>query len=183
VVHSRDILSDTPGIAKLRSTSPPSTMNASTAAAIRSNSKDRNVVYGQMASIVDVYDAITSDRCYHKGMEPTVALRKMFEWSKFHFNPNCSYLRAQHRHLSGRHACDAGQAAESHRHRATRGKPGTTAGCASFQAKKDYTSTGKMWTIQTVGKAGPTRSSATNPRQMGIDPHKSCRLDLTSGVA
>jgi hypothetical protein len=40
-----------------------------------------------MASIVDVYDAITSDRCYHKGMEPTVALRKMFEWSKFHFNP------------------------------------------------------------------------------------------------
>ncbi|MHB8166772.1 MAG: HD-GYP domain-containing protein, partial [Sulfuricella sp.] len=44
-------------------------------------------IYGQMASIVDVYDAITADRCYHKGMEPTVALRKMFEWSKFHFNP------------------------------------------------------------------------------------------------
>lgn len=44
-------------------------------------------VYGQMASIVDVYDAITADRCYHKGMEPTVAIRKMFEWSKFHFSP------------------------------------------------------------------------------------------------
>lgn len=44
-------------------------------------------IYGQMASIVDVYDAITADRCYHKGMEPTVAVRKMFEWSKFHFNP------------------------------------------------------------------------------------------------
>ncbi|HEY8094633.1 MAG TPA: HD-GYP domain-containing protein [Methylobacter sp.] len=44
-------------------------------------------IYGQMASIVDVYDAITADRCYHKGMEPTVAIRKMFEWSKFHFNP------------------------------------------------------------------------------------------------
>jgi len=44
-------------------------------------------VYGQMASIVDVYDAITADRCYHKGMEPTLAVRKMFEWSKFHFNP------------------------------------------------------------------------------------------------
>jgi len=44
-------------------------------------------VYGQMAAIVDVYDAITADRCYHKGMEPTVAIRKMFEWSKFHFNP------------------------------------------------------------------------------------------------
>jgi len=44
-------------------------------------------VYGQMAAIVDVYDAITADRCYHKGLEPTVAIRKMFEWSKFHFNP------------------------------------------------------------------------------------------------
>lgn len=42
---------------------------------------------GQMAAIVDVYDAITSDRCYHKGMEPTEAMRKIFEWSKFHFNP------------------------------------------------------------------------------------------------
>jgi len=42
--------------------------------------------YGQMASIVDVYDALTSNRVYHKGMEPTVALKKLFEWSKFHFN-------------------------------------------------------------------------------------------------
>ena len=40
----------------------------------------------KMSSIVDVYDAITSDRCYHKGMSPTDALRKMFEWSKFHFD-------------------------------------------------------------------------------------------------
>ncbi|MDR2209141.1 MAG: HD-GYP domain-containing protein [Azoarcus sp.] len=43
--------------------------------------------YGQMSAIVDVYDAITSDRCYHEGMPPTEALRKMLEWSKFHFNP------------------------------------------------------------------------------------------------
>ena len=42
---------------------------------------------GQMAAICDVYDAITSDRVYHKGMLPHDALRKIFEWSKFHFNP------------------------------------------------------------------------------------------------
>ena len=42
---------------------------------------------GQMAAIVDVYDAITSTRVYHAGMSPTEALRKIFEWSKFHFNP------------------------------------------------------------------------------------------------
>ncbi len=41
----------------------------------------------QMAAIVDVYDAITSDRCYHKGISAAEALRKIFEWSKFHFNP------------------------------------------------------------------------------------------------
>lgn len=41
----------------------------------------------QMAAIVDVYDAITTDRCYHKGMQAAEALRKMYEWSKFHFNP------------------------------------------------------------------------------------------------
>jgi len=41
----------------------------------------------QMAAIVDVYDAITSDRSYHKGMPAAEALRKIYEWSKFHFNP------------------------------------------------------------------------------------------------
>ncbi|SEO61202.1 HD-GYP domain, c-di-GMP phosphodiesterase class II (or its inactivated variant) [Duganella sp. CF517] len=41
----------------------------------------------QMAAIVDVYDAITADRCYHKGMSAAAALRKIYEWSKFHFNP------------------------------------------------------------------------------------------------
>lgn len=46
----------------------------------------------QMAAIVDVYDAITADRCYHKGMSATDALRKIFEWSKFHFNPQ--YVQA-----------------------------------------------------------------------------------------
>lgn len=41
----------------------------------------------QMAAVVDVYDAITSDRCYHVGMPATEGLRKLWEWSKFHFNP------------------------------------------------------------------------------------------------
>lgn len=42
---------------------------------------------GRMAAICDVYDAITSDRVYHKGLAPHEALRKIFEWSKFHFDP------------------------------------------------------------------------------------------------
>ena len=48
---------------------------------------DEISLHGQMLAIVDVYDAITSIRVYHKGLPPTEALRKMFEWSGSHFNP------------------------------------------------------------------------------------------------
>lgn len=41
----------------------------------------------RMAAIADVYDAITSDRCYHTALPPTAALKKMWEWSKYHFDP------------------------------------------------------------------------------------------------
>ncbi|GAB3461390.1 cyclic di-GMP phosphodiesterase [Massilia terrae] len=41
----------------------------------------------QMTAIVDVYDAITADRVYHKGLPAADALRKIYEWSKFHFSP------------------------------------------------------------------------------------------------
>ncbi len=43
-------------------------------------------LFGQMAAIVDVYDAITTDRSYHKGMPSHDALEKMFEWCKHHFD-------------------------------------------------------------------------------------------------
>ena len=35
----------------------------------------------RMTAICDVYDAVTSDRAYKPGWEPTVAVRKMAEWS------------------------------------------------------------------------------------------------------
>lgn len=42
---------------------------------------------GRMAAIIDVYDAITSNRCYGKLVSPADAVRKLFEWSRFHFDP------------------------------------------------------------------------------------------------
>lgn len=53
-------------------------------------------LYGQMAAIVDVYDAISSERIYHKGMSPTQALKKLLEWSSHHFDPKLvqSFIRA-----------------------------------------------------------------------------------------
>lgn len=44
-------------------------------------------LYGQMAAIVDVYDAITSEKVYNRGMQPTQALKKLLEWSNHHFDP------------------------------------------------------------------------------------------------
>ena len=41
---------------------------------------------GRMAAIVDVYDALTSNRVYHKGQEPTEVLRKLLEWSHTHLD-------------------------------------------------------------------------------------------------
>lgn len=41
---------------------------------------------GRMAAIVDVYDAISSDRVYHKGLPAPEAMRRIFEWQP-HFDP------------------------------------------------------------------------------------------------
>lgn len=46
---------------------------------------------GQMAAICDVYDAITSQRIYRRPMSPHQATAKIFEWSKFHFNPELAH--------------------------------------------------------------------------------------------
>lgn len=41
---------------------------------------------GQMAAIVDVYEALTSSRTYRAAMEPSHALQRIFGWSKKQFN-------------------------------------------------------------------------------------------------
>ncbi|EXJ14245.1 HD-GYP domain-containing protein [Imhoffiella purpurea] len=42
--------------------------------------------FGKMAAIVDVYDAMSAERVYHKGVEPHQALRKLLEW-RHHLDP------------------------------------------------------------------------------------------------
>jgi HD-GYP domain-containing protein (c-di-GMP phosphodiesterase class II) len=37
--------------------------------------------FAQMAAIADVYDAMTSKRCYQRRYEPTEVLKKLYEWS------------------------------------------------------------------------------------------------------
>ena len=40
----------------------------------------------RMGAVCDVYDAITSARCYKSGWEPADALKKMAEWKEGHFD-------------------------------------------------------------------------------------------------
>lgn len=53
----------------------------------RGLSGDQISIWSKIVAIVDVYDAITSDRCYHKGMSPTEALTKMYGWRMKDFDP------------------------------------------------------------------------------------------------
>lgn len=51
--------------------------------------------FGQVAALCDAYDAMTSDRCYAKGMPPHEGIRKIHEVSGTHFHPDIvqSFIR------------------------------------------------------------------------------------------
>ncbi|MGY1489386.1 HD-GYP domain-containing protein [Methylobacillus pratensis] len=49
-------------------------------------SGDRISLYARMGAICDIYDAVTSDRIYHKGWQPADALRHMAEWTNDHLD-------------------------------------------------------------------------------------------------
>jgi len=45
-------------------------------------------LFGRIISIVDVYDALTSKRCYKEGMPAAKALSLMYQWRDATFSPN-----------------------------------------------------------------------------------------------
>ncbi|MFA6016239.1 MAG: HD-GYP domain-containing protein [Gallionellaceae bacterium] len=49
-------------------------------------SGDALSLFARMGAVCDVYDALTSNRCYKAGWEPAEALRKMAEWRNGHFD-------------------------------------------------------------------------------------------------
>ncbi len=49
-------------------------------------SADTLTLHARMGAVCDVYDAITSDRCYKKGWEPAEAIRRMTSWKDGHFD-------------------------------------------------------------------------------------------------
>ena len=85
--HSRDLLQATPGISetviRIASEHHEKMGGCGYPLGLRGDQISRA---GRMAAIVDVYDALTSNRVYHKGMEPSDALKKLLEWSGDHLD-------------------------------------------------------------------------------------------------
>ncbi|TCS72659.1 putative nucleotidyltransferase with HDIG domain [Sulfuritortus calidifontis] len=97
VVQSIIILQNTPGITKVMLDVAGQHHERFDGTGYPNKLKGEQIsLYGQMGAIVDVYDAITSERVYHKGMPAPAAMAKLLEWSKFHFNPELvrAYIKA-----------------------------------------------------------------------------------------
>lgn len=87
VTHSREILQETLGVSQ-------TAMDISVLHHERIDgtgyplglSGEQISLIGKMSAIVDVYDALTSVRVYKDAWEPTLALKKLLEWSPDHFD-------------------------------------------------------------------------------------------------
>lgn len=88
VVQSKIILQATPGISQIALDVAAQHHERYDGTGYPNKLKGEQIsLYGRMGAIVDVYDAITSNRVYHKGVPPTEALRKLLDWSANHFEP------------------------------------------------------------------------------------------------
>ncbi len=88
VVQSRDLLASVPGIRPVALAVAAEHHERVDGSGYPDRKAGREISrYGRMAAVVDVYDAITSDRVYHKAVTPHLALRKLMEWSRFHLDP------------------------------------------------------------------------------------------------
>lgn len=54
-------------------------------------SHDAIDIYGRIAAIVDVYDAVTASRCYHDGMPPSKAMKLLLSMSGSHLDKSLVY--------------------------------------------------------------------------------------------
>ena len=87
VVFSRDLLKKSPGISQLTINVAAQHHERIDGSGYPDGLHDCDICReGKMCAIADVYDAITADRVYHKGIPPTAALKKLLEWSGTHLD-------------------------------------------------------------------------------------------------
>lgn len=86
--HSRDILATTEGIGELSIITAAQHHERLDGSGYPEGLKGEEIsVYGRMVAITDIYDAITADRVYHRGLAPSHGLKKLVEWSGDHLDP------------------------------------------------------------------------------------------------
>lgn len=87
VVYSREILEGTDGISEISVTVAAQHHERIDGSGYPEKLEgDEISIFGQMTAIVDVYDAMTADRCYQKKFIPSEVLKSLYEWSKSHYN-------------------------------------------------------------------------------------------------
>ncbi|MFO7787228.1 MAG: HD-GYP domain-containing protein [Halospina sp.] len=89
VAHSRDILMNSDGVGELTLLTAAEHHERLDGTGYPAGLTGEEISqYGRMAAIADVYDAITADRVYHKGITPTQGLKRLLEWSGDHLDPH-----------------------------------------------------------------------------------------------
>ncbi|MDX1634873.1 MAG: HD-GYP domain-containing protein [Marinobacter sp.] len=85
--HSHDLLKATEGIGELTIITAAQHHERMDGSGYPLGLKGEEIsIHGRMVAIADVYDAITSDRAYHKGITPSQGLKKLLEWSGDHLD-------------------------------------------------------------------------------------------------
>ncbi len=87
VVYGREILENTKGISETSITAACQHHERLNGSGYPDGLKGSEISpLGQAMAIVDVYDALTTKRCYKRSITPTQALKILFEWEGDHFN-------------------------------------------------------------------------------------------------
>jgi len=87
--HSRQILRETPGVSALAITIAGQHHERLDGSGYPDGLQGDQISRpGRMVAITDVYDALTADRCYKSAIPPTIAMKKLLEWSDDHLDRN-----------------------------------------------------------------------------------------------
>ncbi len=87
VQYGRSILEKTEGITETSIITAYQHHERSDGSGYPNGLKGDKISYaGQAIAIIDVYDALTTKRCYRRKIAPTQALRMIYEWSDTQFN-------------------------------------------------------------------------------------------------
>ncbi|BDY07076.1 HD-GYP domain-containing protein [Ferrimonas sp. YFM] len=87
--HSRTIIAATPGISKVSLDVAAMHHEKLDGTGYPMGLKGEQIsMAGRMVAICDIYDAMTADRVYHKGMAPTLALKRLLEMTPHALDKN-----------------------------------------------------------------------------------------------